>query len=171
MDDVTLLPLKVGIYIFCACFALLSAVVFGTRRPRAVAHHLPHAYAPTRLLGHALGYWALGVWTATGHTLFEEGTLVDGLLPMGVLCMTTLALVGRSAVQHHAVPHFALFSTLCWGGYISGLVHPLHAVAFPSHLVFYTASFATVATLLGAVLVHVLSDDALASRQRVPRSA
>lgn len=166
MDDVTLLPLKVGIYIFCACFALLSAVAFGTRPTRAMAHHLPHAYAPTRLFGHALACWALGVGTATSHTLFEGGTLIDALLPMGMLCMMTLAQVGRSAAQSFAVGHFALFSTLCWGGYLSGLVHPLHAVAFPSHLVFYTAFFAAVATLLGAGLVHVISDSTAPRRAR-----
>lgn len=152
MDDYGLYEIKVGIYAFCALFALITAFMMRHKTPLPGAFKLPHAYAPERMLMSSSFYWGVGVLGMLSRPMMQYGQLhVEAIIISALMCVTSLALVARSVSKAMPRAYFALYSVLCWGGLISGVI-----MAGPSWIAGELCLFALGTLSLGLILVTSL---------------
>lgn len=122
MDDVTLLPLKFGIYAVMALFALGAAWTLRTRHALPSSHRLPHEFAITNLLGVPALFWGLGAMASLARPHANIGHVhMEAVITLCVMVVAMFGLVAVVSTRRFALRSLVLYHTLIWGGLISGI--------------------------------------------------
>ncbi len=122
MEDMTLLPLKLGIYAVMALFALGAAWTLRTRSPLPTSYRLPHGICATNLIGIPTLFWALGAMATLARPYASLGHVhMEAVITLCVMAVTMIGLVAIVSARELAMRSFVLYHTLIWGGLISGV--------------------------------------------------